>query len=81
MPSFIDNILVGLGIVGLLLTAVAVNGRRPLSETLPIGVGALGLALVGLGGLVNLLLVSLAGAALVAGSIGLDWYWRLTARR
>ncbi len=71
-----DNLLIGLGILGLLLTGVAVFGKRPASETISIGAGSLGVLLVGLGGLGGMLWLLIVGALLVAGAFAFEWYLR-----
>ncbi|HEX2912478.1 MAG TPA: hypothetical protein VH186_16840 [Chloroflexia bacterium] len=71
-----DSLLVGVGIIGLLLTAVAVYGKRNLAETGPIGVGSLGVALVGLGGMIDMLWLLILGALMLAGAVYADWLIR-----
>ncbi len=69
----LDSLLIGVGIVGLVLTGVAVFGKRSPSETAPIGAGSLGVLCVGLGGMTNLIWLMVVGAALVGGAIWIDW--------
>ena len=69
-----DYILLGVGIVGLIATAIAVAARRPLAETAAIGVGSLGAALIGTGGLSDQTWLLGLGVLLLLGAVGYEWF-------
>ncbi len=71
-----DYLLIGAGIIGLLLTGVAVFGKRPASETASIGAGSLGALCIGLGGLGDATWLMIAGIVILLGSFWLEWYFR-----
>lgn len=76
----LDILLTGIGIIGLIMTGIAVFGKRQPSETVPIGAGSLGVIFVGTGGLSNLPWLMAIGVVLVAGGFGLDWYFRRSSQ-
>jgi hypothetical protein len=74
-----DILLIGVGLAGLLLTGVAVFGKRSALETIPIGAGSLGVLCVGLGGTSNTPWLMILGSLLLAGACGLEWKNRRSA--
>lgn len=70
----LDSFLVGVGLIGLLLTGVAVFGKRPASETVSIGAGSLGVIGVGLGGMTDQIWLMVVGVLLLVGAFAFEWY-------